>query len=147
MLRPLVPCPVEWLPEETAHLARKLCQNRVWFAEDENGEPHELNPDDGCGGAKFKLTTVHVYHAPRKELQARHFNETANYYRDALEELRSQTGSILKLPSCISRMMIWSNFQQKTDLLEEPDYALMGMLWRNLYKTRPRFEEVKFGDL
>ena len=32
--------------------------SRVWFPEDENGEPHDRNPDDGYGGAHFKLQVV-----------------------------------------------------------------------------------------
>ena len=32
--------------------------SRVWFPEDENGEPHDRNPDDGYGGARFKLQVV-----------------------------------------------------------------------------------------
>ena len=61
----LVPCNPAWLPEVGLHLAVPLepvvPKKRVWFPEDTAGEPHPKNPDDGCGGAKYKLTAIREF--------------------------------------------------------------------------------------
>ena len=67
--RTLVPCDPVWLPEVGLHIAVPLesvrehvvPKNQVWFPEDVVGEPHPKNPDDGCGGAKYKLTAIHEF--------------------------------------------------------------------------------------
>lgn len=132
----LVQCPIEWLPEETAHLGlRELGQQtrRIWFPEDVNGEPHESNPDDGCGGAKYKLTTIHIYDGLTKvEQKAKNYEETVANWREALSLDR------LKI---MDKKSIWLRFQTKNDRLDEPCYNLMGLMWRNLFGTKIRFEE------
>lgn len=38
----------------------------VWFPEDESGEPHPLNPDNGCGGGKYKLRNERMIYYSRR---------------------------------------------------------------------------------
>ena len=144
MLRPLVPCPKEWLPEETAYLARHaLGQKKVWFPEDVNGEPHESNPDDGCGGAKYKLNTIHYYDADKNDLLAEDRQATAAYYREAITLFHRLYDNIDYTWGNLSadKLTIWLDFQQKVDELKEPDYGTIGSLWRTIFNSDPRLEE------
>tara|TARA_Y100001935_G_scaffold244839_1_gene237728 strand:+ start:846 stop:1445 length:600 start_codon:yes stop_codon:yes gene_type:complete len=144
MIRPLVPCPTEWLPEETAYLARRpLGLKKVWFPEDVNGEPHESNPDDGCGGAKYKLNTVHFYDADKKDLLAADHEATAVAFREALSCFHSLYEDIDYTWDNLSsdKLAIWIDFQQKTDALREPDYGSIGALWATIFRGDPRLEE------
>ena len=157
----LVPCHESWLPEEDAHLAVELeCANvnapttgtkkRVWFPEDSAGEPHPKNPDDGCGGAKYKLTTKHE--VEKVDLKASDHNETANLMRQAQDRLRERSNSLFRLSNwndstnlfTADKIKIWTDFQQATDQLKEPDYCLIGYMWRSLFFAQPRFEESTF---
>ena len=144
LLRPLVPCPAEWLPEETAHLARRpLGLKKVWFPEDASGEPHESNPDDGCGGAKYKLNTVHYYEADKKDLLAADYAATETYFKEALTILHSLYDDIDYTWDNLSadKLAIWLDFQEKTDALKEPHYSSMGHLWMTIFNSDPRLEE------
>ena len=144
LLRPLVPCPSSWLPEETAHLAsRPLVIKKVWFPEDANGEPHEANPDDGCGGAKYKLNNIHYYDSDKTEVKAADRDATNAYYREAMvsfECLFDDSDYILD-NNLANKIAIWLDFQQKTDALNEPDYGSMGALWATIFNSKPRLEE------
>ena len=136
-IKQLVPCHIEWLPEESAHLARfKIDEKpkKIWWPENENGEPHDSNPDDGCGGAKYKLTTVYNYDdGPTKVQQkADNYKDTAKYYREA--------HSIIRLGT-MSKEAIWLKFQAQNDLLVEPSYSLIGRMWRKLFGIKIRIEE------
>ena len=144
MLRPLVPCPMEWLPEETAYLARHaLGQKKVWFPEDASGEPHESNPDDGCGGAKYKLATVHYYEADKKDLRAADHDATVAYYNQALTLFHRLYDDIDYTWNNLDadKLTIWLDFQEKTDSLKEPHYSIMGALWATIFRSDPRLEE------
>tara|TARA_Y100001970_G_C14191901_1_gene835888 strand:- start:565 stop:1053 length:489 start_codon:yes stop_codon:yes gene_type:complete len=145
ILRPLVRCPVEWLPEDTAHLGRRpLGLKKVWFPEDASGEPHESNPDDGCGGAKYKLNTIHHYEADKKDLVAADYDATVTHYREASNAFHSLYDDIDYTWDNLSadKLAIWLDFQQKTDVLREPDYGTIGALWRMIFKGEPRLEEI-----
>ena len=142
----LVQCPIEWLPEETAHLGlRELGQQtrRIWFPEDVNGEPHESNPDDGCGGAKYKLNTIHHYDSDKNDLKSEDYDATVTYYKEALTLFHGLFNDIDYTLDNLSadKLTIWLDFQQKTDALKEPDYGAIGSLWRTIFNSDPRLEE------
>jgi hypothetical protein len=158
MAKRLVPCPKNWLPEEGLRLTCELPeaesaaaverpQKRVWFPEDSAGEPHPRNPDDGCGGGKYKLTIVKPIYAtsdgspPSEDLSnvcANH-NETLGIYRDAAEQLRAS----LYVPSDSQKKEIWTQFETAFDKLVEPDWCTAGLLWRTLYQHAKRPEEIQ----
>ena len=172
----LVPCPKSWLPEEGICLTCELPaaesaaapdrpRKRVWFPEDSSGEPHPSNPDDGCGGAKYKLTMVAPIYATsdgkppsqdlsnvleNKEARAAHraerhctnHNETLGIYRDAAEQLRAS----LYVPSDSRKKEIWTQFETAFSKLAEPDWSTAGLLWRTLYKGAERPEEIQLEN-
>jgi len=143
-LRPLVPCPTEWLPQDTAHLGRRpLGLKRVWFPEDANGEPHDSNPDDGCGGAKYKLNTIHHYDSDKKDLKSEDHDATVTYYNEALTLFHRLHNDMDYTWDNLSadKLAIWLDFQQKTDVLKEPHYSMMGDLWLTIFNSEPRLEE------
>ena len=116
MLRPLVPCPSSWLPEETAHLARRpLVIKRVWFPEDANGEPHEANPDDGCR-AKYKLNNIHYYDSDKTEVKAADRDATQCILQEK-QWLGSNVCLMILITYWITtrltRLQFWLDFQQK----------------------------------
>jgi len=133
-------------------------KKRVWFPEDVAGEPHPQNPDDGCGGALYKNTTVHLIymtsdHGPpdndlsnvlegksaklahKAERKCADYNDTANLYRDASAIMRF--GDI----DHSDKLAIWLEFEMKYKQLKEPDWSIAGLLWRSLFGREPRFEE------
>ena len=140
----MVPCPPDWLPQEDSHLAVELesasssapkKEKRVWFPEDSTGEPHPKNPDDGFGGSKHKLTNIHTYYGNKKDMRAADYSSTANLWREAQEHI---------IQGAQTSIVIWSDFQLKTDALKEPEYSLIGLLWRQLFRGAPRLEESSF---
>jgi hypothetical protein len=138
---PLFPCPSVWLPEETRHLARRKLgekPRRVWFPEDSNGEPHDSNPDDGCGGAKFKLTTVHEFpkFVPNED-EKREKNEAANAYRWLARRIRYTGWTEPQKP----KMQIWVEFDEMMQKISRPEYAYIGLGWRSLFGKGRRIEE------
>lgn len=173
MAKRLVPCPKSWLPEEDISLTWELPeaesaavvdrpQKRVWFPEDSSGEPHPRNPDDGCGGGKYKLTIVNPIYATsdgnppsedlsnvledreartahRAERHCANHNETIGIYRDAAEQLRAS----LYVPSDSRKKEIWSQFETAFNGLAEPDWCTAGLLWRTLYQSAKRPEEIQ----
>ena len=40
----------------------------------------------------------------------------------------------------------WCLFQQKLDEIEEPDWCLVGQLWRQLYQNKKRIEETSSSE-
>jgi hypothetical protein len=133
----LVPCNQAWLEKEFAHLAVSLQEEKkkkqVWFPEDAQGEPHKNNPDDGCGGSKFKIRII--FHINKNDaLKALNYNETANYYRDLMNKVRTSG----KNPE------FWSEFQKNVDRLEQPEYSYIGLAWSSLYGKAKRPEEILF---
>ncbi len=176
MAKRLVPCPKSWLPEEDTRLTWELPeaesaaaaarpQKRVWFPEDSSGEPDPRNPDDGCGGGKFKLTTVRPIYAtsdgklPRNDLSnvlengeartahrvERHcanYTETIGIYREAAEQLRAS----LFIPSDSQKRKIWTQFETAFSKLAEPDWCTAGLLWRTLYRGAERQEEIQLKN-
>ena len=134
---PLVPCDPAWLPETDEPLEPLepiVPKKQVWFPEDNVGEPHPQNPDDGCGGAKYKLSDTQFYDAATtSEMREANYNETCNFYREALDIFNKTTGT--------PPIHIWSVFQSKTDALKEPCYSLIGSMWRILFRGAPRLEE------
>jgi len=163
--RQLVHCPTSWLPMEDSHLAELLepvskktsCGGgmRIWFPEDVNGEPHSKNPDDGCGGGKYKNDNIFYIYATRDGLvpnedmtnvlegpaavkalrnskKCNDHNQTANFFRELMDNVRLAG----KNP------MFWSNFQTKVDRLEEPCWAYIGLAWRSMFARAKRPEEI-----
>tara|TARA_X000000368_G_scaffold410420_1_gene393859 strand:- start:237 stop:713 length:477 start_codon:yes stop_codon:yes gene_type:complete len=140
MIRSLVPCPTDWLPEETAHLARRKLgekPRRVWFPEDSNGEPHDSNPDDGCGGAKFKLTTIREF--PKfvpNEVEKKSKNSSGNAYRWLADQIRSAN-----LTRNDQKMRVWGEFDEMMQKITNPEYDYIGLAWRSLFGKSRRIEE------
>ena len=137
--RTLVPCDSAWLPETDEVLEplepkeSPVSTRNVWFPEDNAGEPHPKNPDDGCGGAKYTLRNTHFYDAATTtEMREANYNETCNFYREALNMINRQAREPIN---------IWVDFQKKTDSLKEPCYSLIGGMWRVLFRGAPRLEE------
>lgn len=140
MILSLVPCPTDWLPEETAHLARRKLgekPRRVWFPEDSNGEPHDSNPDDGCGGAKFKLTTIREFpkFVPNED-EKKSKNSSANAYRWLAQQIR-----IANLTGFNQKMRVWVEFEKKMKKIPSPEYDYIGLGWRSLFGKGRRIEE------
>ena len=138
---------------------KTTAKKRVWFPEDVAGEPHPQNPDDGCGGALYKNTTVHLIymtgdHGPpdndlsnvlegksaklahKAERKCADYNDTANLYRDAGTKI-PRFGDI----DHSDKLAIWLEFEMKYKQLKEPDWSIAGLLWRLLFGREPRFEE------
>ena len=139
-------------------VSKTTANKRVCFPEDVAGEPHPQNPDDGCGGALYKNTTVHLIymtsdHGPpdndlsnvlegksaklahKAERQCADYNDTANLYRDA--------SATMRFGSCDrdTKLAVWRTFEQDYNQLKEPDWSIAGLLWRSLFGREPRFEE------
>ena len=158
--RTMVACPAAWLPESTAYLAVALepeaenrtssilrssrpghshgtakSEHRVWFPEDANGEPHPKNPDDGCGGAKYRLFRYCVfYHSLRHTRIAENAAETREIYRRACLVARDARTEWEK-------NQIWQQFITDFDKISHPTYSYSGLLWRQLFGSAPRTEE------
>ena len=162
----MVPCPAVWLPVEDSHLvgllepdceATSSTEKRVWFPEDPDGEPNARNPDDGCGGGKYKNNNIFYIYATRdgcvpnedmsnvlegslafqslrNEKRCKNFHQTANCFRELMENVRS----FGKNPS------FWNSFQSKVDKLDEPEWAYIGLAWRTMYGMAKRPEELSF---
>ena len=62
-------------PQSRKPQSRKPQGRRIWFPEDKNGEPHSKNPDDGCGGAKFKMDNIrYIYKTSDNKLPEEDFS-------------------------------------------------------------------------
>tara|TARA_Y100000589_G_C27171041_1_gene636734 strand:- start:1731 stop:2225 length:495 start_codon:yes stop_codon:yes gene_type:complete len=152
----LIRCPKDWLPDETSHLAVAIKPVKVWFPEDEHGEPHINNPDDGCGGGKYKTVNYNyfyatkngepvkedlsnvlegsaAYKAHRESNRPSDYNETANLFRELLDKARWPNHN---------RYDIWYHFKKKVDMLKEPEWSYIGLAWKQLYGSMPRMEEA-----
>lgn len=154
--RKLVPCDSVYLPEETAHLAVELesaeprKRKKVWFPVDENGEPHTKNPDDGYGGAKFALSTIHEFpvitegktirEACRQERQQPDHEITRNLYSDAIRNLQKEQMNGTREPFYI-RETVWRQFDDEYQKIKNPDWQKPGLLWRFLFGSEHRYEE------
>tara|TARA_B100000795_G_C22804223_1_gene443839 strand:+ start:4389 stop:4919 length:531 start_codon:yes stop_codon:yes gene_type:complete len=154
----LTPCHSNWLPTKDSldvPIQAPQPRKKIWFPEDQNGEPHSLNPDDGCGGSKFKLSTTkaiyvtsdgkvpthnlsnvlegsRAFKAHRAEKKARNDLETSHLYKRLVDNLN--LGKKTKFE-------IWRKFQKKIDRLQEPNFSLVGRAWRTAFGRAPRFEE------
>ena len=122
-------------------------KKRVWFPVSNDGEPHQLNPDDGFGGSMYELETiVHVYYytddgtvlegkkarvAAREERVARNKHQTSDLvYREFSKSV--EKGGLGNS---------WSLLETELDKLEEPCWSIVGQLWRRLHGDKPRLEE------
>ena len=165
--RQMIPCPTSWLPVEDSHLVGLLeepvCEatssigKKVWFPEDADGEPNIKNPDDGCGGGKYKNNNIFYIYATidgrkpnedmsnvlegslafqslRNEKRCKNFHQTANYFRELMDNIRC----FGKNPN------FWKSFQSKVDKLDEPDWAYIGLAWKIMYGIAKRPEELDF---
>jgi len=143
--RTVVPCDSAWLPEVGLHLAVPLESvrehvipiNQVWFPEDVAGEPHPKNPDDGCGGAKYKLTSVHEFPKFKKNyLEKRSKNQSDNAYRWLSHQIRDTN-----LINFNRKMFVWVEFQKRMNKITHPEYGYLGLGWRALFRKSPRIDE------
>jgi len=135
-------------------------QRRVWFPEDEQGEPDERNPDDGFGGFIHHLQTVTFYYVtsdgqiPSKDgsniLEGYEARKKAK--EDQIGKNWQQTFDLVfrefNLPiqkgGCGG---IWKILEEKISQLEEPDFCLIGQKWRELYGEKKRKEEEELEQI
>ena len=159
-------CPIEWLDPSGVGLAvalQDLPKRRVWFPEDKNGEPHNNNPDNGFGGAKFKIKNIcpifvtkngelpnedhsnvlegseaiSVFKAAKKAIDHK---KTSKYYRKLMSD--SNKFDIKNMLNY--KELLWNVFQENVDSLQEPTYSYIGLAWRSLFGRRKRLEEIAF---
>ena len=141
----LVPCNPVWLPEAGLHLAKPLepvvPKKRVWFPEDTAGEPHPKNPDDGCGGAKYKLTAIRKFpkFVPNED-EKKSKNLAGNAYRWLADQIRH--AHFLGYTNEFNRKMrVWVEFEKKNAKIIFPEYDYIGLGWRSLFGKAKRVEE------
>lgn len=143
--RTMLTCPAAWLPESTAYLAVPLepevknseSTRRVWFPEDANGEPHPNNPDDGCGGAKYRLFRYCVFYTSLRHTRIAENDKATRdiYWRACVDARHARTE--------LEKNQIWTQFITEFDELPHPTYSYSGLLWRQLFGSAPRTEEVE----
>lgn len=108
---------------------------RVWFPEDENGEPNVLNPDDGCGGGLFKLETIHaIYYSSTGDddiLEGRSAREFAKAvilgkdWQRTTDLVYREYSLPVEQGGCGGD---WALLEDKLHELEEPYWAVIGEL-------------------
>ena len=131
-------------------------QRRVWFPEDENGNYHSLNPDDGCGGGLYKLETIHPIYYTSDGLPPK--DDMSNVLEGEAARKQAKTEAIgknwaetivlvyrtfdepINAGGCGRQ---WRNLERILLELEEPLWCEVGLLWRRLYGKSPRPEEFK----
>ena len=131
-LQSLKQCPKSWLPDDTIKLAEELetvIRHRVWFPVNEDGEPHEKNPDDGFGGATYKLT--HVMDYEKIPVNKHHYKQNYTLYKNSLD---------LRIIG-FSKVQVWHIYLKDWEKLDDPDYCLCGQMWRTLFGRSQRYEE------
>lgn len=134
---------------EQTKMARK-----VWFPEDEDGDFHPLNPDNGCGGGLYKLKTIHPVYYTRDGLPPRYDMSNVLEGREAKSTGKTEVlgRNWLETSDLIYRMFYfpiekggcneqWEILEQKLLEMEEPQWSLIGQLWSSLNPNCPRIEE------
>jgi hypothetical protein len=139
-------------PSDNSQNSQKVAmkKKRVWFPEDENNEPHEMNPCDGFGGSLYRLIThIPIYYFQNNDNQGRILEgaaarKAARSERTALN--KSETTDLLyrefRVPvekgGCGGQ---WSVLETRLSFLVEPDWCMIGQFWRTLYGDAPRISE------
>ena len=115
----------EWVYTEYKRdqILKEKTEKHVWFPCDEDGEPHEKNPHDPCGGFIYHNCTVEYYSITwdddDKEIKrGKNWQETQDLvYREFdLPENQGGCGGL------------WNEFETRINRLEEPDYYLIGQM-------------------
>ena len=129
-------------------------KRRVWFPVDKDGEPHEQNPDDGCGGFIHHLQTVTFYYvtsdgkkpskdgsnilegsAARKKDKE---NKIGKDWQQTFDLVYREFHLPVEKGGCDGK---WSILEKKVYQLEEPDFCVLGQKWRSMYGNQKRKEE------
>ena len=129
-------------------------KRRVWFPVDKDGEPHEQNPDDGCGGFIHHLQTVTFYYVtsdgknPSKDgsnilegSEARKKdkeNKIGKNWQQTFDLVYREFHLPVDKGGCDGE---WSILEKKVYQLEEPDFCVLGQKWRSMYGKQKRKEE------
>ena len=135
-------------------------QRRVWFPEDEKGEPDDRNPDDGFGGFIHHLQTVTFYYVTSDgKLPSKDGSNILEGYEARKKAKEDQIGKDwqqtfdlvfreFNLPiqkgGCGG---VWKILEEKISQLEEPDFCLIGQKWRQLYGEKKRKEEEELDQI
>tara|TARA_A100001015_G_scaffold200054_1_gene223363 strand:- start:1712 stop:2488 length:777 start_codon:yes stop_codon:yes gene_type:complete len=115
----------EWVYTQykSDQILKEKTEKCVWFPCDENGEPHEKNPYDQCGGFIFHNCTVEYYSIiwddDDKEIKrGKNWQETQDLVYREFDLPENQGG-------CGGS---WCEFEKRVNQLEEPDYYLIGQM-------------------
>lgn len=127
---------------------------KVWFPEDEDGDFHPLNPDNGCGGGIYKLETIHpIYYTsdglpPRDDMSnvlegrdAKSMGKTevlGQNWMETSDLVYREFYSPIERGGCNRQ---WEILEKKLLEMEEPQWSLIGQLWSSLNPNSPRIEE------
>ena len=127
---------------------------KVWFPEDEDGDFHPLNPDNGCGGGVYKLETIHPIYYTSDGLPPRDDMSNVLEGRDAKSMGKTEVlgENWLETSDLVYRMFYfpieeggcngqWDILEKKLLEIEEPQWSLIGQLWSSLNKDAHRIEE------
>lgn len=127
---------------------------KVWFPEDEDGDFHPLNPDNGCGGGVYKLEIIHPIYYTSDGLSPRDDMSNVLEGREAksMGKIEVLGGNWLETSDLVYRMFYfpieeggcngqWEILEQKLLEMEEPQWSLIGQLWSSLNPNSPRIEE------
>ena len=101
------------------------------FQEEHKNNSKKVCWSDSNGGKLFKIK--YIYQTPSEQInerKAKNFREVCDLIRH-FNEPRNLGGSEGK----------WLEFESKVKQLEEPDWYLVGQMWRNLYGSAYRLEE------
>jgi len=135
-------------------------EKHVWFPVDEQGEPDNKNPDDGFGGFLHHLEKVIYYfvtcdgnlpspdgcnilegYAARNKAKE---NQIGKDWQRTSDLIYREFSLPIESGGCDDR---WDILEERIYLLEEPDFCLIGQLWRTLYGEEKRPEEKELEKM
>ena len=125
----------------------KKNQRRVWFPTDADMEPHKNNPDNDFGGALYCLEEripIYYFDSAGEILEGRAARVAARNEREC--QNRMETSNLCNREFNVPAIQggsggDWLVLQAKLDLLVEPDWSMIGSLWRMLHGDAPRIGE------
>ena len=125
----------------------KKNQRRVWFPTDADMEPHKNNPDNDFGGALYCLEEripIYYFDSAGEILEGRAARVAARNEREC--QNRMETSNLCNREFNVPAIQggsggDWLVLEAKLDLLVEPDWSMIGSLWRMLHGDAPRIGE------
>jgi len=124
----------------------------VWFPEDDAGELHPKNPDNGCGGGKFKLETWNTYcyldvssMSPpnligKTARDITKFFVLGSGWQQTMDVVNREWRVPIDRGGCGGK---WEVLEEKLMAIDEPCWAAVGQLWGHLHQGALRLEEQK----